>query len=37
MMLETYQLEKYNAIMAERIIEISKKDHLIHGNEGRKG
>lgn len=37
MMLETYQLEKYNAIMAERIIEISKKDYLIHGNEGRKG
>lgn len=31
MILEPYQLEKYNAIMAERIIEINKSDHVIHG------
>lgn len=30
MILEPYQLEKYSAMMAERIIEISKEDHLIH-------
>lgn len=31
MILEPYQLEKYKTTMSERIIEISKKDHLIHG------
>lgn len=31
MILKPYQLEKYNAIMAERINEISKEDHVIHG------
>lgn len=31
MKMEPYQLEKYNAVMAERIVEISKNDHTIHG------
>ena len=31
MMLETYQLEKYKAMMSELLIEASKQDHTIHG------
>lgn len=31
MMVEHCKLEKYKAIMGERIIEASKQDHIIHG------
>lgn len=31
MKIEPYQLEKYNTVMAERIKEATKEDHIIHG------
>lgn len=31
MILEPYQLEKYRTTLSERIIEASKRDHIIHG------
>lgn len=31
MILEPDQLEKYKTIMSERVIEVSKQDHIIHG------